>query len=259
MRTMRRNLDWRDDTSLFTSAAAAYPGSAKAHYQLADGLARRGQTAEASELLRRVLAIEPDYHYAHLHLSRMALERDEPKVAVEHAAASLTAVPAPNAHGHALAARALLELHRRGEHVAGYAAVDAPEGGEGAGADRVAAMAAAAASHMRAAIATDPDAADVAAYLAALGEALSLQAKWAEAAAAFEALASRRPGDPSPMVNHAAALLQLGRRSEAASRFRRALQLIDGNSNAMVDASTVEAWRGLAEKARRGLELAAAK
>ena len=70
-RTMRRNLDWRDDTSLFTSAAAAYPGSAKAHYQLADGLARRGQTAEASELLRRVLAIEPDYHYAHLHLSRM--------------------------------------------------------------------------------------------------------------------------------------------------------------------------------------------
>ena len=113
-RTMRRNLDWRDDTRLFTAAAAAYARSAKAHYQLADGLMQRGRPAEALPLLHTALAIEPNYHYAYLHLAKYALDTHKPAEAATHAAAALRAVAAPNAHGHALRAHALLELHRRG-------------------------------------------------------------------------------------------------------------------------------------------------
>ena len=39
-RTLRRNLAWRDDASLFGAARRAYPGSAKATYQLGDLLAQ---------------------------------------------------------------------------------------------------------------------------------------------------------------------------------------------------------------------------
>ena len=70
-RTMVRTLDWRDDTYLFASAAEAYPRSAKALYQLADGLVKRGNVAEALPMLRRVLDIEPTYHCAHRASDRM--------------------------------------------------------------------------------------------------------------------------------------------------------------------------------------------
>ena len=63
-RTMTRTLDWRDDDTLFAAAAAVYPRSAKASYQLADGLVRRGQLREAMPMLRKVISIEPTYHYA---------------------------------------------------------------------------------------------------------------------------------------------------------------------------------------------------
>lgn len=70
-RTMVRTLDWRDDTYLFASAAEAYPRSAKALYQLADGLVKRGNVAEALPMLRRVLDIEPTYHCAYRASHRM--------------------------------------------------------------------------------------------------------------------------------------------------------------------------------------------
>ena len=116
---MRRNLDWRDDETLFGAASAAYPRSAKATYQLADRLVQQGKHAEALPLLSRALEIEPTYHYAYLHLAKMALDRRDYATAAEHAHASLRAVPAPNPHGHALAARALLEMHRAAEKTVG--------------------------------------------------------------------------------------------------------------------------------------------
>ena len=248
-RTMRRNLDWRDDTTLFTAAAAAYPRSAKAHYQLADGLVRRGREAEAVPLLHRVLAIEPDYHYAYLHLGKMALDRGEAQGAAEYAAASLRAVASPNAHGHAIAARAFLELHRRSESGGGGGGGDAA----GSGAD-VVDLPGAAAEHARAALTTDPEASDATAHLLTLGEALRIQGKWSEAAEAFDAAVLRLPNDPLPVVNLAATLLQLRRPEEAAERFRSALAMLD---EARGDGpSIVEARRQLAEKARRGLEMA---
>ena len=254
-RTMVRNLDWRDDTALFTAASLAYPRSAKAHYQLADRLVQRGAREEAAALLHRVLDIEPQYHYAHLHLSKMALENGEHRLAAAHARASLRAVASPNAHGHALAARALLELHHRGERlVEGGATADRNADTDTAG-DLT--LADASASHARAAIATDPEATDVASHLLVLGEALSVEAKWEEAAAAFGAAAVRRPHDPAIMVNHAAALLQMGQRREAATRFRRAHEVIERVREEPSDRpAELEARRRLADKARRGLELA---
>ena len=105
-RTMRRNCDWRSDATLFGAALAAYPRSAKAAYQLADGAIQRGDRAAAEPLLRRALEIHPTYHYAYLHLARLALLDGKPQAAADAAAASLAAVPAPNPHAH-LAARAL--------------------------------------------------------------------------------------------------------------------------------------------------------
>ena len=60
-RTARRNVEWRDDEALFGSAAEAYPRSAKAIYQLADGLVQLGREAEAEIGFRRAIEIEPKY------------------------------------------------------------------------------------------------------------------------------------------------------------------------------------------------------
>ena len=128
-RTMSRNLDWSDDESLFTAAAAAYPRSAKATYQLADGLVQRGNLSQAKLLLHKALSIEPGYHYAYLHLAKMALDRSELHDAAHYARASLAAVPSPNPHGHALAARALLGLARS----AGSSASTSGNGAHGKG------------------------------------------------------------------------------------------------------------------------------
>ena len=206
-----------------------------------------------------MLAIEPDYHFARLHLSRMALEAAAPKAALAHARDALRAVPAPNPHGHALAARALLALLRAGGDAAEEGGTEggAEGGAEGGGAADAAdadTLVAEAAAHAEAAIAADPEAADVAAHYHLLGEARSVQARWAAAAAAFEQAARRRPADASLATNLGAALLQAGRAPEAAARFRAALATLRE-----ARAHTEEARRAHAairDKARRGLDLA---
>ena len=128
-RTMRRNCDWRSDATLFGAALTAYPRSAKAAYQLADGAIQRGDRAAAEPLLRRALDIHPTYHYAYLHLARLALLDGKPQAAADAAAASLAAVPAPNPHAHLLAARALLRLGRAADaepHARRAASTSAP-------------------------------------------------------------------------------------------------------------------------------------
>ena len=67
--------------------------------------------------------------------------------------------------------------------------------------------------------------------------------------------------DAQPLSNLAATLLQLGRKHEAAARFREALALLTSEDDEANLASSrspaVEAERrALAQKARRGLEMA---
>ena len=200
-RTMRRNCDWRSDATLFGAALAAYPRSAKAAYQLADGAIQRGDRAAAEPLLRRALEIHPTYHYAYLHLARLALLDGAPQAAADAAAASLAAVPAPNPHAHLLAARALLRLGR---------AADAEP-------------------HARRA-ASDLGAADATAH-DTLAEALAASTRWPEAAAAFAAAAATE-GSAERLDNLGAALLRAGRRGEARDAFERALVLNPGDERA---------------------------
>jgi len=57
--TVRRNLDWRDDLTLYESAARAAPASARAHLGLGLALNVRGRHAEAAAALSRALELEP--------------------------------------------------------------------------------------------------------------------------------------------------------------------------------------------------------
>lgn len=223
-RTMRRSLDWRDDLALFSAAAATYPRSAKAVYQVADQLVQRQREAEARPLLRKALQIEPNYHYAYLHLARLALTDGDPAAAADLATASLRAVPSPNPHGHALAAQAHLELSRRGAEGTRRGAEGARRGAKGAGTERWS-HALAAVEHARAAVAADPRAADAVVHTGTLGDALVALSRWDEAAAAFAMVSALSPSEPIPRTNSGAALLRLGRPEEAASAFRHALRL----------------------------------
>ena len=60
LRTVVRNKDWRDEFSLFTSAASAYPASAKMHQAVGQVLAERGRMDEAILAFRRALSIREE-------------------------------------------------------------------------------------------------------------------------------------------------------------------------------------------------------
>lgn len=59
-RTVVRNNDWRDDFSLFTSAATAYPESAKMHHAVGQVLAEQGRMDRAILAFRRALSIREE-------------------------------------------------------------------------------------------------------------------------------------------------------------------------------------------------------
>ena len=245
-RTVSRTLDWYDDATLFGAAAAAYPRSAKAVYQIADGLMQAGRTAEAVPLFHRALAIEPNYHYAYLHLATVALRQSDALAAAELAAASLRAVPSPNADGHALAARALLDLYRqtvreRSTHPTQATRPNAE------GREDVEALARRAVEHARAAVATEPR---VSQHAALLGDALGTTRRWAEAARAFEAASRLTPTDASLPIKEGAALLHVQRPDASRARFEHALRLAQE-----LPASDPRV-RDLVENARNGLALA---
>ncbi len=73
-RTYARNLDWKDDLSLWSSAVEAVPGSAKAHYNLAKALeAIPGRMPQAIAEYRESLRIDPDPVDVHNNLANALL------------------------------------------------------------------------------------------------------------------------------------------------------------------------------------------
>ena len=196
-RTARRNRDWANDVTLFGAARFAYPDSAKAIYQIADGLVQRGSPEEAVPLFRRALELEPEYHYAYLHLARLALTASRADEAAAMARASLRAVPSPNSHGHAIAAQALLKLDRAAE----------------------------ATEHAQAALQASP-AHETVGRVEVLADALRRQQRWHEMEEVLGLAVRLRPLSADARVNRGAALLQLSRSKEAAGHFRDALQLL---------------------------------
>jgi tetratricopeptide (TPR) repeat protein len=71
-RTYARNLDWRDELSLWSSAVSVSPGSAKAHYNLAKALeSMPGRLPEAIGEYRASLRIDPDHADVHDNLANV--------------------------------------------------------------------------------------------------------------------------------------------------------------------------------------------
>ena len=69
-RTYARNLDWKDDLSLWTSAVNVSPGSAKAHYNLGKTLETLpGRRTEAIAEYQASLRIDPDHADVHDNLA----------------------------------------------------------------------------------------------------------------------------------------------------------------------------------------------
>ncbi|MGH7786015.1 MAG: tetratricopeptide repeat protein [Candidatus Binatia bacterium] len=92
-RTAQRNRDWTDDASLWASAVAAAPRSAKAHMAYAATLVREGAPPDldgAIAAVRRALAIEPDYLLAQLDLGGYLLQQGDQVAAAQPAAAADT-------------------------------------------------------------------------------------------------------------------------------------------------------------------------
>lgn len=79
VRTVVRNRDWRDEVSLFASAVAASPASAKAHDALGNALVEAGRPGESLVHYEGALAIEPGNGLYHYHLAEVlrALGREE--------------------------------------------------------------------------------------------------------------------------------------------------------------------------------------
>jgi tetratricopeptide (TPR) repeat protein len=69
-RSYARNLDWKDELSLWTSAAEVCPESAKAHYNLGRALeALPGRLSDAVAEYRASLRIDPDHADVHTNLA----------------------------------------------------------------------------------------------------------------------------------------------------------------------------------------------
>lgn len=90
VRTYARNLDWKDDFSLWSSAVETVPGSAKAHYNLAKALeAIPGRTSQAIGEYRESLRIDPDHADVHNNLANalLAVPGGMPEAIAEYQAA----------------------------------------------------------------------------------------------------------------------------------------------------------------------------
>lgn len=89
-RTYARNLDWKDDLSLWSSAVDAVPGSARAHYNLAKTLEPiPGRTPQAIAEYRESLRIDPDEADVHNNLANalLAIPGRLPEAIAEYKAA----------------------------------------------------------------------------------------------------------------------------------------------------------------------------
>jgi hypothetical protein len=78
--TIRRNLVWRDDLTLFESVVRADPGSATGHYNLGCALRERGDLARARREWERTLEVDPRHAGALTQLgTAAAIEGDLPR------------------------------------------------------------------------------------------------------------------------------------------------------------------------------------
>jgi len=191
--TARRNLDYRDEVTLWRTVVKEVPEHAVAHYNLGTLLRADGRGAEAIASLRRAVEIDAGLAVAHNNLGNALLESGDRAAAIRHYRAAVEA-DSGHAEAHVNLGGALV---RAGDF-------------------------AAAARHYRLALVARPDLAK-AHY--GLGVALAAGGDRAAAIAAYREALRRQPGHVSSHTNLGLALFREGRPEAAEAHLRAAAEL----------------------------------
>jgi tetratricopeptide (TPR) repeat protein len=93
VRTATRIPDWRDDFSLYRSAAAASPRSTRIHYNLGNAWLRQERFAEAETEYRQAVAIYPDFADARANLGMALLQQGRAAEALDVLEAAADRLP----------------------------------------------------------------------------------------------------------------------------------------------------------------------
>jgi len=226
-RTWERNRDWRDDFSLFRSAARVSPRSARVHYNLGNAYRRRGEPARAEESYRACLEIYPDFEPAGRNLGVVLVELGRGAEAIEFFRQALERHP-ESASLHNNLGNAYRSLGRGAEAEAEYnralemgpSSADARNNLGALFLDR--GDAAWAEVEFREAIRLSPDRI---AFRVNLGNLLLQRGDPARAARVFREAKEREPLLPEPHRGLGEALLGEGRILEAEAELMRSLSL----------------------------------
>jgi protein O-mannosyl-transferase len=122
-RTYTRNFDWKDEASLWSSAAATYPQSAKAHLNLGEAWSQiPGRLPDSIAEYRAALKIEPGYAQARYNLGTALLKMPgrAPEAVTELEAALLSRPDYAEAHNNL--GKALAQTGRLTDAVVEYQA-----------------------------------------------------------------------------------------------------------------------------------------
>ncbi len=120
-RTYARNFDWRDEGSLWSSAVAVHPESAKAHLNLGRAFSQiPGRLQDSAAEYQAALKIEPDYAQAHYNLGTVLLNQPGglPEALTELEAAVLNGPAYAEAHNNL--GKALAQSGRLTDAIAEY-------------------------------------------------------------------------------------------------------------------------------------------
>jgi Tfp pilus assembly protein PilF len=83
LRTVWRNIDWKDELTLWQKTVQVAPDAARARNNLGAAYLRQGQSTKAIQHLERAVSIKPDFAIAHANIGKVHLDRNELDLAVQ--------------------------------------------------------------------------------------------------------------------------------------------------------------------------------
>jgi protein O-mannosyl-transferase len=257
--SVTRLLDWKDERTLFRTAVAAQPQSARAQFNYGAASEGAGDDATAERAYETALAIWPDFADAHYNLAGLLARRTRWDDAVAHYREALRLVPA-NVAGLVNLGATLTRAGRPADAIDPLERATALEPGSdrawnSLGAARLATgRPVEAAAAWREAVRLDTRNADYAANLALALEA----ANDPSAIAAWGTAIALRPGEGLLRYRLGLALERAGRDDEAAVAYRESARLTPASPMPYKALGLLLARRGDRDAARDALERALA-
>lgn len=190
--TVRRNLDYADELSIWSDTIVKRPRNARAHSNLAAALARAGRLDESAVHAGAAVRLQPDSPYAQTNLGAAFLQAGLVEMALPHFQAAIRAQPSM-ALAHCNLGDTLLMLGRHAEAIEQY----------------------------QLSLARNPR------YLKAhtnLGVALQLSGRLDEAIASGRTAVELSPTSPEANYNFANSLVRAGKLEEALRHFQAAVR-----------------------------------